>query len=113
MSSAAAPLDVALSDADRRRLEKAHGDLRHAVAAYSRLHSPEPLQSGGDAVWGDGDEIAAAQRAVEVAEASLWQARAELLGWRRGSQTPSAALVADWFSDEDAVYDDLPDDPPV
>lgn len=113
MSSAAAPLDAALSGVDRRRLEKAHGVLRDAVAAYSRLHAPKPPQSGSGLVWGDGDEIAAAQRAVEVAEASLWQARAELLGWRRGSQTPSAALVADWFSDEDAVYDELPDDPPV
>ena len=111
MSSASVPIETALTDDQRRTLESAHKALREAVLAYSQLHGPQPVADGVDPVWDDGAAIAGAQRAIEVAEATLWQLRAELLGWRRGPQTPSAALVADWVSDEDAVYDDLADEP--
>ena len=39
------------------------------------------------------------------AEAELWRLREELLHWRRPAWAPSAASVADWFSVEDADYD--------
>jgi hypothetical protein len=57
----------------------------------------------------DANEMRAAQEAVEAAEDHLWQLREELLGWVRPPWAPSAALTSDWFSDEDAVYDDLPE----
>lgn len=51
-------------------------------------------------------EVADAQAAVEAVERELWRLREELLGWSRPSWAPSATLVADWFSDEDAIYDE-------
>jgi hypothetical protein len=80
-----------LSDSDRARLEAAQRELAAAVKAYEL------------------DETRAAQEAVESAEDHLWQLREELLGWVRPPWAPSATLTADWFSAEDAVYDDLPE----
>lgn len=49
--------------------------------------------------------LAEASAEVGAAEAELWKLREELLGWVRPSWTPRASAVADWFSDEDRVYD--------
>jgi hypothetical protein len=54
------------------------------------------------------DELARAQAEVEAAEDDRWRLREELLGWVRPPWAPGAGLVADWFSDEDAAYDELP-----
>jgi len=51
--------------------------------------------------------MAQAYAEVDTAEAALWQLREELLGWPRPAWAPRASLVADWFSDEDRVYDDV------
>ncbi|MDA8295608.1 MAG: hypothetical protein M0004_03285 [Actinomycetota bacterium] len=45
---------------------------------------------------------------VEAAEDELWRLRQELLGLVRPLWAPGAGLVAYWFSDEDAAYDELP-----
>ena len=37
----------------------------------------------------------------------LWQLREQLLGWARPPWAPRASLVGDWYSDEDADYDQM------
>jgi hypothetical protein len=51
--------------------------------------------------------MAAAYAGVDAAEAGLWRLREELLGWPRPASVPRASLVADWFSEEDRIYDDV------
>jgi hypothetical protein len=97
-----------LSDSDRARLEAAHRELAAAVKAYERFLG-EALQPGQPVPVHDANDMRAAQEAVEAAEDHLWQLRKELLGWVRPPWAPSATLTSDWFSDEDAVYDDLPE----
>ncbi len=67
------------------------------------------LEPGQPVPFADGGQMRRAQEAVEVAENRLWQLRGELLGWARPPWTPGAALISDWFSEEDAAYDDLPE----
>jgi hypothetical protein len=55
----------------------------------------------------DAEQVAEAQTAVEEAERELWRLHEKLLGWERPPWTPPATLVADWFSKDDAVYDDM------
>lgn|GEM_PF-1818746 len=93
---------------DRERLEAAHRELRDAVAGYERFLGG-PLEPGQALPVHDAREVEAAQERVAAAEDRLWQLREELLGWARPPWAPSAALVSDWFSDEDSVYDDLPE----
>ena len=107
MSDTARRWERELSDADRSRLETAHRDLRQAVAAYEPFLGG-PLEAGQPVPVHDAVEMQAAQEAIEAAEDRIWRLREELLGWVRPSWAPSAALTADWFSAEDAVYDDLP-----
>jgi hypothetical protein len=52
-------------------------------------------------------EVAEAQRRVEEAEQELWRLREEYLGWARPAWASSAAFEADWFSSEDAIYDEV------
>jgi hypothetical protein len=44
---------------------------------------------------------------IEAAEDELWQLRSRLLNWPRPAWAPSASLIADWFSVEDRVYDEV------
>lgn len=96
------PLSDLTTD-EQDRLTRAHQRLRDAVAAYERVAGTpagsEPLDPG---------EVADAQAEIQAAEGALWQLREELLGWARPASATRAELVADWFSDEDRVYDDLP-----
>jgi hypothetical protein len=65
-----------------------------------------------DAGWSqvaDVADLTQAQEAVEAAEKRLWLLCEELLGWTRPSWAPSASLTSDWFSEEDSVYDDVPE----
>ena len=55
----------------------------------------------------DGVSLRSVQEKVETAEDRLWQLREELLSWVRPAWAPSATFTADWFSDEDSIYDDL------
>ena len=95
-----------LNEEGRARLEAAHRRLREAVAAYEpfigREVSPDDELRVHDAAL-----MAAAQRELESAEDELWRLREGLLGWARPPWTPSASLMADWFSDEDAIYDNV------
>lgn len=95
-----------LTEAERAELKDAHAELRAAAAAYGKYSAP-PLKAGQDIVPIPMDELAAAQSRVDQAEAKLWSVRERLLGWHRPSWAPSATQVADWLSDEDAVYDSL------
>ncbi len=97
-----------LSEPDRARLERALCELAGAVRAYEEFLGGE-LQPDQPVPVHDLTEMRSAQQAVEAAERHLWHLREELLGWVRPTWAPSAALTADWFSDEDAVYDDLPE----
>jgi hypothetical protein len=106
MSSTSPRREVELSAEDRRRLEDADGRLREAVRAYEPYLGRE-AKPGKAAPEHDLEPLADAQAALEAAEDDLWRLREELLGWPRPSWAPRAALVADWFSDEDAVYDDV------
>ena len=97
--------EVELSPEARGRLEAAHRKLREAVADYQQF-TDSVLEPGKDAVSYPASDLADAQRAVEQAEQELWVLREELLGWTRPSWAPSASFAADWFSEEDAVYDE-------
>jgi hypothetical protein len=92
-----------LTEDERARLENAHRRLREAVKAYDRFIG-RPLKMG-EIPAHDFDKVALAQAEVEAAERELWQVREELLHWPRPAWAPGATLVADWFSDEDTVYD--------
>jgi len=108
MSTAAkrAPRSVDdLRPADRERLERAHRRLREATDAYEPFLGGE-LEPGQTSPVHDAREMAAAQAEVQNAESAIWQLREELLGWARPAWAPSASLVADWFSDEDRIYDE-------
>jgi hypothetical protein len=102
-----APRSVAeLVPEQRQRLERAHRRLREAVEAYEQ-YLGGPLEPGREVPVQDAGAVAKAQAAVDEAEAELWRVREELLGWTRPPWAPAAALVPDWFSDEDRVYDDI------
>jgi hypothetical protein len=103
---AARPVDD-LAPEERRRLERAYQRLRDAISKYQPFEARE-LEPGDDTPAQDGDAMAAAQAEVQEAEAALWRVRQELLGWERPQWGTSAALVSDWFSDEDRIYDDRP-----
>lgn len=105
VSSVPTPPEVELSSDARGRLEAAHRKLREAVANYQQF-TDSVLEPGKDAASHPATDLADAQRAVEQAEQELWVLREELLGWTRPSWAPSASFAADWFSEEDAVYDE-------
>jgi hypothetical protein len=97
-----------LTGEERSLLDAAQRALDDAVAAYARLDGGV-LESGRQIPVANADEVRSAQEAIEVAEDRLWQLREELLAWTRPPWAPRAALVADWFCDEDAIYDDQPE----
>jgi hypothetical protein len=100
-----APSERDLTAGQRRALEVAHHRLRDAVAAYeSYLAALVPGQALAAHSAGD---LAAAQVDVDEAERELWRLREEFLGWIRPSWAPSASLEADWFSADDAIYDEV------
>lgn len=102
-----APRSVAdLTSDQREQLERAHRRLREAVEAYDRFLGG-PLERYGDVPAHDAGAMARAQAEVERAEAELWRLREEFLGWARPARAPAATLVADWFSEEDRVYDNV------
>lgn len=108
MSTAAERAPRSLGDlrpADRARLEAAHQRLRDAIQSYEHFLGHE-LSADEEVPVHDVHEVAKAQREVEHAEDELWRARSELLGWSRPAWAPRASLIADWFSDEDRIYDD-------
>jgi len=108
MSTAAkrAPRSVNdLEPADRDRLERAHRRLRAATESYEPFRGGE-LAPSQDAPVQDAVVMALAQAEVQDAENALWQLREELLGWARPAWAPNATLIADWFSDEDRIYDE-------
>ncbi len=108
MSDAAHRSVSDLSDEERARLEAAHRELREAVAVYDD-HLGREVDAAKPVPTAERSKLHDAQRAIERAEERLWSAREELLGWARPHWAPGAALTADWFSDEDAIYDDLPE----
>lgn len=108
VSDAARRYERDLSANDRARLEAAHRELRDAIADYERFLGG-PLDPGKPVPVHNATDMRAAQEAVETAEDRLWQLREELLGWARPSWAPGAALTSDWFSEEDSVYDDVPE----
>lgn len=114
MTDAAQRSERELSETDRGRLELALRELAGAVKAYEQflggeLQPGQPVPVHNPTEMRSLMEMRSAQEAVEAAERHLWHLREELLGWVRPPWAPSAALTADWFSDEDAVYDDLPE----
>lgn len=94
-----------LSEEDKKRLRAVHRRLRDAVHSYDKFLGVE-LTPGKDVPVHNLEEMASAQAEVQEAEAELWRLREELMGWRRPGWAQSATSVADWFSDEDADYDD-------
>ena len=108
MSDAARRREGDLTPDERAQLEAAHRELQAAVDGYQSFLGGE-LAPGANVKVHDARDMAEAQSQVAVAEDRLWKVREELLGWARPAWAPSAALVSDWFSEEDAVYDDLPE----
>jgi hypothetical protein len=96
-----------LTEDERARLENARRRLREAVSAYDQFIG-RPLKMSEPLPAHDFGKVAHAQAEVEAAERALWQVREEVLHWPRPAWAPGATLVADWFSDEDAVYDEAP-----
>lgn len=99
-----------LTEAERRELEDVHKELRAAVSAYEAFLGTE-LRPGEPVVAANGTDVLEAQERVEAAEKHLWQLRERLLGWSRPPWAPPASLVADWFSTDDAIYDQVTDPP--
>ena len=97
-----------LSAEERRQLTEAHDELREAVAAYERFLGHE-LGSEDTVPIARVDDLREAQARVDAAESRLWELREKLLGWTRPPWVPRASLVSDWFSDDDAIYDQLTD----
>ena len=108
MSATPAKSESELTEQERVKLENAHRRLREAVRAYEKLVG-RPLETGQPVPVHDFDKVAGAQAEVEAAERELWQAREEVLGWPRPPWAVRATHVADWFSPEDAAYDDVPE----
>ena len=96
-----------LSSDERQRLEEAYARLRDAVRGYEPFTGSR-LQAGQTMPVLDDQTVAEAQAEVQAAEEGLWRLREEPARLRaRPSWASNATLVADWFSDEDAVYDDI------
>lgn len=87
-------------------MEGAHRRLRDAVAAYQTF-TGVAVEAGAAVPAQEPRAVEAAQVEVEEPERELWKLRARLLGWVRPSWAPGAAFEADWFSDEDAAYDEV------
>jgi hypothetical protein len=81
-----------LTKGERRELSAALEKLQDAVAASETANDP-----------------VAAQEAIDRAEEHVWELREKLLGWSRPPWAPRASLVSDWFSSEDAIYDQITD----
>jgi hypothetical protein len=114
MSPMPSPLPARREDdlcpADRERLESAHRRLQEAVDAYTPFLGRE-LRPGEDVPVHRLEDVARAQAAIETAEAELWRLREELLGWAPTPGAPKASQMAEWFSEEDRIYDDVDDVP--
>jgi hypothetical protein len=95
-----------ITPAQQRLLHDAHRQLRAAVAHYETFLGAE-LKPGQPVPVHNFEDMSSAQKDVEAAERELWRLREELLGWVRPSWAPGATLVADWLSDEDAIYDEI------
>ena len=95
-----------LTPDERRLLAAAHAELRAAVKNYEQYLGGE-LKPGAPVQVVGVSELRAAQERIDAAEEDLWKLRERLLGWPRPAPTPRASLVTDWFSDEDADYDQV------
>jgi hypothetical protein len=91
---------------ERHLLVEAHAELRSAVTEYEP-YLGTTLRAGESVPVVNFDAMAKAQARVDAAEDRLWELRERLLGWARPSWAPRASLVSDWFSDEDAEYDEV------
>jgi len=98
--------ESALTDEQRLELESVNQRLRLAVDTYEK-YLGGPLAPGQEFPVLNATEVAEAQRRVEEAEQELWRLRERYLGWTRSSRATSAAFEADWFSSEDAIYDEV------
>ncbi len=105
MSTLPARSETDLTDNERRELQTALLRLRSAVAAYEPFTGGE-LEAGKPVPVHDLKQMSDAQAEVEAAERELWQLRERFLGWMRPASAPPAGLVADWFSEDDAIYDE-------
>ena len=94
--------DNDLTPDERRLLATAHAELRAAVKNYEQYLGGE-LKPGTPIP----PELREAQERIDKAEENLWKLRERLLGWSRPASTPRASLVTDWFSEEDADYDQV------
>jgi len=90
----------------RDAVEAADRRLSESIAAYELVTGPGQ-GLGASVPVHESDQLSRAQAAVETAEREVWRLREELLGWSRPACAPGAALLADWFSEDDAVYDDI------
>jgi hypothetical protein len=99
-----------LSPLERQRLEDAYRRLREAVARYEPFVGRE-LRPGRPVPAHNAEDMARVQAEIKGAEQELWRLREELLGWVRPPWAPDAALVADWFSEEDRSYDEISPEP--
>lgn len=101
--------EAELSPEQHQALKAAHDQLRAAVDAYEEFLGRE-LKPGEPVPVASATAMREVQERIETAEAHLWELRERFLGWSRPSWAPSATLVSDWFSEEDAVYDEFTDD---
>jgi hypothetical protein len=98
--------DSDLTPDERRLLANAHTELRAAVKNYEQYLGRE-LKPGTPIPVVGASELREAQERIDQAEENLWKLRERLLGWSRPASTPRASLVTDWFSEEDADYDQV------
>jgi hypothetical protein len=86
-----------LTDVEQQLLARAGDRLRTAVEEYVRVTNLATSRA----------DIERAQLDVATAEEELWRSRSSLLNWSRPAWAPSATFIADWFSPEDRVYDEV------
>ncbi len=102
MTSMGSPQDLplrsmdSLDASDRRRLDEAYAAFRGAIDTYFEAEAKSEHYISPD------EHL----RAVDTAEIVLWSLREKLLDWDRPAHLPPASSVIDWYSPEDAVYDD-------
>lgn len=88
-----------LTPAEVAVLKAVYTRLKGEALAYVGVRDGPPAPS---------DEAhARALARVDEAEIEYWRARREILGEERPPSAQRAADIAEWFSDDDDVYDDL------
>jgi hypothetical protein len=94
--------NVSVGASSRSEDDLTESERRELTAALDQLHAAVASREAAD-------DPVSAQEAIDRSEEHLRELRDRLLGWSRPPWVPRASLVADWFSNDDAIYDQITD----